>query len=52
MTLTIPVSCPACPDVLQVPLLALDLAEGRYLGVDAKDLLEHVTKHEEGRCPV
>jgi hypothetical protein len=49
MTLTIPVPCPACPDVLQVPLLALDLAEGRYLGVDVDELLEHVTMHEEAR---
>jgi hypothetical protein len=50
MTLTIPVPCPRCPGlVLRVPLTAFDTAEGRYLGVDADELLEHVTMHEEAR---
>lgn len=49
MTLTLPVSCPSCPEVLRVPLTAFDLPEGRYLGVDADGLLEHVTTHEEAR---
>ncbi len=48
MTLSIPVSCPQCPEVLRVPLLALDLAEGRYLGVDPEDLLIHADEHLEG----
>jgi hypothetical protein len=47
MTLSIPVSCPSCPEVLRVPLTAFDTAEGRYLGVEPKELLEHVTMHEE-----
>jgi hypothetical protein len=49
MTLSIPVSCPSCPQVLRVPLTAFDLPEGRYLGVDSDELLEHVTMHEEAR---
>lgn len=50
MTLSIPVPCPRCPGVvLRVPLTAFDLPEGRYLGVDPKELLEHVTMHEEAR---
>ena len=48
MTLSIPVPCPRCPEVLRVPLLALDLAEGRYLGVDADGLLGHADEHLEG----
>lgn len=47
--LFIPVPCPRCPEVLRVPLTAFDLPEGRYLGVDPDELLEHVTKHEEAR---
>jgi hypothetical protein len=49
MTLSIPVPCSACPEVLRVPLTAFDTAEGRYLGVDADGLLAHVTMHEEAR---
>jgi hypothetical protein len=49
MTLSIPVSCPSCPEVLRVPLTAFDLPEGRYLGVEPEVLLEHVKMHEEAR---
>jgi hypothetical protein len=49
MTLSIPVSCPSCPEVLRVPLTAFDLPEGRFLGVKADELLEHVAMHEEAR---
>jgi hypothetical protein len=47
MTLTIPVSCPACPEVLRVPLVALHSGQGRALGVDPRVLEEHVDEHEE-----
>jgi len=49
MTLSIPVPCPQCPEVLRVPLTAFDTGEGRYLGVDADKLLLHVESHEEAR---
>jgi hypothetical protein len=47
MTLSIPVSCPSCPQVLRVPLTAFDLPEGRYLGVEPDELLEHANEHLE-----
>lgn len=41
MTLTVGTQCPACHESIRVPLLALDLAEGRFLTVDDEVLSDH-----------
>jgi hypothetical protein len=41
MTLTLRADCPDCHEAIRVPLLALDLAEGRFLGVDDEVLSDH-----------
>jgi hypothetical protein len=41
MTLTVRADCPNCHKAIRVPLLALDLAEGRYLTVDHEVLSDH-----------
>jgi hypothetical protein len=46
MTLSIPVSCPDCTEVLRVPLVALP---DQRLSVDPSVLEEHVEEHGEGR---
>ena len=40
-TLTVRCDCPYCGKPIRVPLLALDLAEGRFLGVDDEVLVDH-----------
>ncbi|PWK81678.1 hypothetical protein C8D88_11689 [Lentzea atacamensis] len=47
MTLTLRADCPSCGDEVRVPVLALKLAEGRFLTVDDSPLVEHVKTHEE-----
>lgn len=49
MTLTLPVSCPSCPVVLRVRVVALHSGQGRALGVDPKVMFEHAKEHKEGR---
>jgi hypothetical protein len=44
MTLSIPVSCPDCPEVLRVPLVSLP---DRVLSVDPGVLEEHAEEHGE-----
>lgn len=39
--LTLRVNCPSCSEAIRVPLLALDLAEGRFLSVDDEVLSDH-----------
>lgn len=41
MTLTLRADCPDCHEAIRVPLLALDLAEGRFLGTDNEVLSDH-----------
>lgn len=40
-SLTLRADCPSCGKPIRVPLLALDLAEGRFLGVDGEVLVDH-----------
>lgn len=41
MTLTLGTQCPHCSESIRVPLLALDLAEGRFLSYDDEVLSDH-----------
>lgn len=41
MTLTLRADCHVCGEAVRVPLLALDLAEGGFLGVDDEVLSDH-----------
>lgn len=41
MTLTLRADCPDCHEAIRVPLLALDLAEGRFLSYDDEVLSDH-----------
>lgn len=41
MSLTVRANCPTCSEPIRVPLLALDLAEGRFLTVDDEVLSDH-----------
>lgn len=46
MSLTVRADCPNCSEAIRVPLLALDLAEGRFLSVDDEALSDHADKCE------
>lgn len=41
MTLTLRADCPSCGKPIRVPLLALDLAEGRFLSYEDEQLMDH-----------
>lgn len=43
---TLRADCPDCHEAIRVPLLALDLAEGRALAVDDEALSDHADKCE------
>lgn len=49
MTLTVRADCPRCHEAIRVPLLALDLAEGRFLSVDDEVLSDHADRCEVNR---
>lgn len=41
MTLALRADCPDCHEAIRVPLLAFDLAEGRFLTVNDEVLSDH-----------